>query len=66
MRQTARIRSKNARTADYDAIASQACTRRLWLGAFSPPLLGICCLMIGGFWLMMAIAPRPRMKLRGL
>jgi len=27
----------------------------------TPPLLGMmfCCLMIGGFWLMIALAPTP-------
>ena len=63
--QTARIRSKNARTADYDAIMGSIQNvheTTVRLGALlSPPLLGImfCCLMIGGFWMMMALAPPP-------
>lgn len=64
--QTARIRSKNARTADYDDImgAIQSVHETtVRLGALlSPPLLGImfCCLMIGGFWMMIALAPPPQ------
>ena len=63
--QTARIRSKNARTADYDDIMGSIQSvheTTVRLGALlSPPLLGImfCCLMIGGFWMMIALAPPP-------
>jgi hypothetical protein len=64
--QTARIRSKNARTADYDDIMAAIQSvheTTVRLGALlSPPLLGIlfCCLMIGGFWMMIALAPPPQ------
>jgi hypothetical protein len=64
--QTGRIRSKNARTADYDDIMGSIQSvheTTVRLGALlSPPLLGVmfCCLMIGGFWMMMALAPPPQ------
>lgn len=64
--QTARIRSKNARTADYDAIMGSIQNvheTTVRLGALlSPPLLILmfCCVMIGGLWMMMALAPPPK------